>query len=61
MFDMDLRTFTLNRFSLMVHHGIDMFYYENMIPWEAEIFVSLLADYVKEENDRIRMQNQGNG
>ena len=25
-----------------------------MVPWEREIYVSMLIDYVKEENDRLK-------
>ena len=25
-----------------------------MMPWEREIYVSMLIDYVKEENDRLK-------
>ena len=28
-----------------------------MIPWEREIYIGLLAQYIKEENERIRTQN----
>lgn len=29
------------------------------MPWEREIYVSMLIDYVKEENDRIKQEQQG--
>jgi len=32
-----------------------------MMPWEREIYVSMLIDYVKEENDRIKQEQQRNG
>jgi|TARA_Y100000389_G_scaffold37818_1_gene32139 hypothetical protein len=28
-----------------------------MMPWEREIYVSMLLDYIKEENDRIKQEN----
>jgi len=28
-----------------------------MLPWERQIYVSLLDQYIKEENERIRKQN----
>ena len=34
---------------------------ENMIPWEREIYLSMLAERVKEENERIRQQNLQKG
>ncbi len=29
-----------------------------MMPWEREVYVSMLVQYIKEENDKIR-QKQG--
>jgi len=44
----------------MQHHKYSLTELENMIPWEREIYVSLLSNYIKEENDRIRARNQAN-
>jgi hypothetical protein len=30
-----------------------------MLPWEREIYVSMLINYIKEENEKIKMKNQG--
>jgi hypothetical protein len=27
-----------------------------MIPWEREVYVTMLLEYIKEENERIRKQ-----
>jgi len=27
---------------------------ENMLPWEREIYVSLLVNYINEENEKIK-------
>jgi hypothetical protein len=32
-----------------------------MMPWEREIYVLLLNNWLEEENDRIRKQNMSNG
>ena len=29
-----------------------------MIPWEREIYVMLLNQYIQEENERIKQRNQ---
>jgi hypothetical protein len=29
-----------------------------MIPWEREIYVTFLTEWIKEENERIEKQNQ---
>jgi hypothetical protein len=31
-----------------------------MVPWEREIYVSLLQEYIKEENERIKNENRRN-
>jgi hypothetical protein len=28
-----------------------------MIPWERQIYISMLIEYIKEENERIKKQN----
>lgn len=42
----------------MQHHNYSLQEIENMMPWEREIYVSLLIDYVKRENERLRMLQQ---
>ena len=32
-----------------------------MLPWEREIYVGLLQQYIKEENERIEKENRKNG
>ena len=43
----------------MQHHKYSLSDIENMIPWERESYVALVQNYVKEENDRIKEQNNG--
>lgn len=44
----------MTNFALMQHHGYSLTELENMIPWERSTYVSLVAQHVKEENDRLR-------
>ena len=37
----------------MQHHNYSLVELENMMPWEREIYVGLLMEYIKEENERI--------
>ena len=32
-----------------------------MMPWEREIYVGLLQNYIKEENEKIEKENRKNG
>ncbi len=49
--------FQLN-FSLMHHHKYSLTEIENMMPWEREIYVSLLIDYIKQENEKLKILKQ---
>jgi hypothetical protein len=42
----------------MQHHKYSLTELENMIPWEREIYIGLLAQYIKEENERIEKENR---
>lgn len=42
----------------MQHHNYNLNDIEMMIPWEREIYVSMLVDYVKEENERLKQINR---
>ncbi len=41
----------------MQHHNYSLYDLENMIPWEREIYVTFLLEWLKEENDRRKQQN----
>ena len=41
----------------MQHHKYSLSELENMLPWEREVYVSLLVNYLKEEKER-REQEQ---
>ena len=43
-------------FSLMQHHKYSLSELENMIPWEREIYLSLLVKHIQEENERLKQQ-----
>ena len=37
----------------MQHHKYSLTELEKMMPWERDIYVGLLTEYIKEENERI--------
>ena len=45
-------------FSLMQYHKYSLTEIENMMPWEREVYVSLLQSYIEEEN--LKAQQSGN-
>lgn len=40
----------------MQHHKYSLTELEEMLPWEREIYVSLLAQHVEEENQKIKQK-----
>ncbi len=55
----DLESYYKLNFALMQHHKYSLTDLENMMPWEREIYVSLLQQYVEEEN--LKAQQEQNG
>jgi|TARA_Y100000114_G_C11689874_1_gene293012 hypothetical protein len=45
-------------FALMQHHKYSLTELENMMPWEREIYISQLQNWIKEENKRIEEENR---
>ena len=43
----------------MQHHKYSLNELENMVPWEREIYISLLQNYIKEENERRERSKRG--
>lgn len=46
----DLESYFKVNFSLMQHHKYSLTELENMIPWEKEIYLTYLSQYIEEEN-----------
>ena len=42
----------------MQHHKYSLTELDNMIPFERVIYIGLLMDYIKEENERIKDQER---
>ena len=48
-------------FALMQHHNYSLTELENMIPWEREIYLHLLLQFIEEEKQRIENERRKNG
>ena len=46
---------------MIQHHNWSLTELENMMPWEREIYVGLLMEYIKEENERIEKEQSKYG
>jgi len=54
----DLASYFKINFALMQHHKYSLTEIENMIPWEKDVYVALLEQYIEEEN--LKAQQSGN-
>ena len=55
-----LENYFKTNFALMQHHKYSLTELENMIPWERDVYVTLLIQYLKEEETR-RKQRENKG
>ena len=46
-------------FALMQHHNYSLTDIENMIPWEREVYLTLLSNWVEEEQARQAQKPHG--
>ena len=44
----------------MQHHKYSLTELENMIPWEREIYIGLLMQFLKEEEERMEREKRKN-
>ena len=46
---------------MMQHHNYSLTELENMMPWEREIYIGLLLNYLEEEKKRREQENKKRG
>ena len=56
MVHMNLEGYFKLNFSLMQYHKYSLTEIENMMPWEREIYVDMLINYIKEENEKQKQR-----
>lgn len=54
----DLETYFRINFALMQYHKYSLTEIENMIPWEREIYLSLLENHIREEEEKAQKANR---
>tara|TARA_E500000305_G_C3969781_1_gene211353 strand:- start:272 stop:400 length:129 start_codon:yes stop_codon:yes gene_type:complete len=42
----------------MQHHNYTLSDIENMMPWERDLYVTLVADHVQKENEKLKEVNR---
>jgi len=53
----NLESYYKINFALMQHHKYSLTELENMIPWEREVYLALLQQYIEEENLKAQQQS----
>jgi hypothetical protein len=43
----------------MQHHKYSLTELEHMLPWEREIYVDMLIQHIKDENQRLKERQRG--
>ena len=57
----DLASYYKINFALMQHHKYSLTELENMMPFEREIYVGLLLNYIKEEKEKEQARKNKRG
>ena len=57
----DLASYYNTNFALMQHHKYSLTELENMIPWERDIYLTLLQQYIEEEKLKAQQERGING
>ena len=57
----DLESYFKTNFALVQHDKYSLTELENMIPWERDIYLTLLQQYIEEERLKQQQENGING
>ena len=52
-----LKGYYKTNFIMMQHYHYSLTEIDEMMPWEREIYVSMLQQHIEDENERIKRQN----
>jgi len=56
----NLSNYYKTNFALMQHHNYSLSELDSMMPWEREIYVGLLAEFLQKEKERQERENAKN-
>jgi len=57
MAHMNLENYFRLNFAMMQYHKYSLTEIENMMPWERDVYVTLLKQYIEEENLKAQQRN----
>jgi hypothetical protein len=55
-----LKNYFETNFALMQHHKYNLHDIENMLPWEKGVYVTMLVNFIKEENEKLQQEKISN-
>ena len=55
----DLANYFETNFAMMQFHNYSLTELESLLPWERQVYVSMLNSHIKEENNKIKLRRQG--
>jgi len=58
---MDMLSYYKLNFALIQYHKYSITEIENLIPWERDVYVTLLEEHLKEEEEKRKMAEQARG
>ena len=61
MAHIDLESYFKLNFALMQHHKYSLTEIENMMPWERDIYLTLLKNYIEAENLKRQQRENSHG
>jgi|TARA_Y100000817_G_C16695958_1_gene472565 hypothetical protein len=56
----NLSNYYKTNFALMQHHNYSLSELDSMMPWEREIYVGLLAEFLQKEKEKQERENAKN-
>ena len=56
----NLKNYFDTNFALIQHHKYSLSDIEHMVPWEKNIYVTMLVQYIEQENEKLQQQKLAN-
>ena len=56
-----LLNFYKTNFNLLQYHKYSLAEFDELIPWEKQLYIKMLTDHIKEQNEKVKqlqMQNK---
>ena len=51
----NLMNYYKTNFSLLHHHKYSLAEFDDMIPWERQIYIKMLTEHIREQNEKVKL------